>query len=420
MEPNPPPESTDSTPDQRASASPEQPSESAPDAPQPESAPSFGSVQNFLLYGLSVPERALRSTSALVGGAMKESAMLLVPQAFRSSRSYSMFIQQMLDFMVNDVGGVERTEAGPSTTEVEGYVAKKAVSSFLDLATLATLHISPMTVLALFSDIAYGSQEYLQELSLELKAQGVIAEDSTIDHAADLLNAIQEATGNTAQALDMPPLSVEGLRETIAQTQQTVSQIDPTKVLPQSEMQRLWREMHEVAERDKVSVMEVAGAMSLFTANRIGDVSRGTLSSLVVAGNMFDRHILDHYTDGLSDIYQKGFYASLAESSQPYFEAVWTNFSTDKTTLTEDVLTGRLFNRAWSGMKGWWASDENSAESDSAESDSAESDAATSDANVAAADDSAESSGDEGASSSELDPAEQRPPADASPDDGAP
>ncbi len=73
-----------------------------------ESAPEANSVLNYMLYGLSLPERALRSTSAMVGGALHESAAMLVPNAFKSSKSYTLFVQQMLDFMANDIGGVER------------------------------------------------------------------------------------------------------------------------------------------------------------------------------------------------------------------------------------------------------------------------------------------------------------------------
>ena len=73
---------------------------------------------------------------------------------------------------------------------------------------------------------------------------------------------------------------------------------------------------------------------------------------------MFDRHVIDHYRTALGDIHQKGYYASLAETSGPYIDAVWRNFSTDNTTITEDLLSGRLVNQAaktvgrWLGVSG--------------------------------------------------------------------
>ena len=46
--------------------------------------PGFKSVFEFLTYSVSLPERALRSTSAVVGGAIRESASLLVRKLFRT------------------------------------------------------------------------------------------------------------------------------------------------------------------------------------------------------------------------------------------------------------------------------------------------------------------------------------------------
>ena len=61
------------------------------------SSPESNPVYQYLVYGLSVPERALRSASGIVGGALHESASLLVPMAFRNSRTYKSLVGQMLE-----------------------------------------------------------------------------------------------------------------------------------------------------------------------------------------------------------------------------------------------------------------------------------------------------------------------------------
>ena len=331
--------------------------EAASDSSDTPTIPKTSEVYNYLLYGLSLPERALRATSAVVGGTIHESAALLVPQAFRNSKSYETFVQQMLDFVVRDVGRVEH-DGEEETPEIEGYVAKKAVGGFLDLAGMATLHISPMTVLAIVSDVAYGSQTYLVELSEELKKAGVIDEKSTIHHAADLLDAVRDASGTTADAFDQPPLSVEGLKETLRQTIEKVGEVDPTKLIPQSEMQQIWDDMHEMADREHVSVLDVSSTMTLYALDKVGKIGHGALSSVTVAGNLFDRHIFEHYREGLGEIRENGLYATLADASQPYIVAVWTNFSTANDTLTEDLLTGKLIGRVWEGVRCWFGGGE--------------------------------------------------------------
>lgn len=310
-------------------------------------------VYDYLLYSLSLPERAIRSSAGVAGGVVRESAELLVPQAFRNSKSYEILVQQGLDFLTDDVAGVRRAgqEEAPA---VEDFVAKKAVGGFVEMASLATLHVSPVLLLAIVSDVAYGSQTYLKELAVELKREGVIAEDSTIDHANDLLEAIRESSAVGASAFDTPPLSIEGLRETIDQTTQSVGKIDPTKVLPAAEIDRLWNEMQGVAADEDVSLLEVSGAMTLHALNRVGQLGQGALSTVSIAGTLLDRHVLDHYRTALGDLHQLGYYNTLANVSQPYIAAVWENFSTDRKTITEDLLNGTLVGQAASTVGRWF------------------------------------------------------------------
>ena len=72
-----------------------------------------------------------------------------------------------------------------------------------------------------------------------------------------------------------------------------------------------------------------------------------------VAGNLFDQHILQHYQASLAAIHNDGLYATLATASQPYFEAVWMNFDHERETWTEELLSGKMFNRAMDSVRGW-------------------------------------------------------------------
>jgi len=162
--------------------------------------PSNSSVRQYLMYSLSVPERALRSGVGVVGGAVRETASLLVPQAFQSSKTYSVMVQQMLDFVVEDIGGVERKEGEEESTQVENFVARKTVGNFVEMAGLATMHVSPLTILAVLSDVAYGSNAFLKEWGDELKRQGIIDENSTINRVDDLLSSVAAASATIVTA----------------------------------------------------------------------------------------------------------------------------------------------------------------------------------------------------------------------------
>ncbi|MBN1589176.1 MAG: hypothetical protein JW888_06660, partial [Pirellulales bacterium] len=308
---------------------------------------------DFLLYSVSLPERTFRVVSGLVGGALRESASLLVPQAFQTSKTYSVMVRQMLDFLAEDVGGVARSDDPDAPPPVENFVARKAVGNFVELAGLATLHLSPLMVLAIFSDVAYGSKTYLKELAVELKKEGVIDENSTIDRVDELLDALAQTSRTTATAFDTPPMSIDGLRETIRQTREAAATVDPASVLPQDELQRLWDDLHNLAEREGVNPFAISSAVTLYSLNKIGSAGRGALSSVRVAGSLFDRHVIDHYAKALGKIRAEGFYTTLAKTSKPYAEAVWRNFSSEKSTVTEDLLSGKLVGRAYSTARRW-------------------------------------------------------------------
>lgn len=314
--------------------------------------PGYLRVRDYLLYTLSLPERTLRSATGVVSGALRESASLLIPQAFQNSKTYAVMVRQMLDFLAEDVGGVSRPAGDGGGPAVDNFVARKAVGNFIDLAGWATLHLSPVLVLAVVADVAYGSQVYLQELAADLKRQGVIAEDSTIDHVDDLLDAVKRTAGTTSLAFNTPPLSVDGLKATIEQTRSAVTTIDPTSVLPQAELQRLWTEIRELGACQGVNPLRISAAVTLYSLGKIGDAGRGALSGVRAAGTLLDRHVIDHYRTALCEIRQRGLYAALAGTCEPYLEAVWHNFSTGKATVTEDVLTGRLPVRAWHKLCG--------------------------------------------------------------------
>lgn len=310
-------------------------------------------LSKYLLYTLSVPERAVRSTIALAGGAAREAAGFLVPRAFQNSKTYEIVIRNSLKFLTEDIGGAE-SRAADATGVPPDYMARKAVGNFLDLAGLATLHLSPLWLLAIVSDVAYGSKTYVQELARELKSQGIIADDSTIARMDDVLGAIQQTTGKAAGMIDTPPLSLEQLRTSLDETRRALTSADYTTVLPQAELARYWTEMREIAERDGVSLLEVSSAMTLHSLGKLADVTRGTFTGLKVAGGLFNRHVIGHYAESLATLRQKGVYQTISECYGPYVAAVWTNFSPERPTWTAELLTGRLFGRLARAVRGWF------------------------------------------------------------------
>ena len=316
----------------------------------------LSTLGRYLLYSLSLPERAARSTVGLAAGTARELAPLLVPQSFQNSKTYEIVVRNSLQFLTEDIGGAA---SKPGQTEaVEGYMARKAVGNFVELAGLTTLHVSPIWLLAIASDVAYGTKSYVQELAKELKEQGLIDETSTIHHADDLLESLQKASGRAASLFDTPPLSIEQLKESLEETRAAAASADFATLLPEAELKQYWKEMREIAGRENVSLLGVSGAMTMHGFGKLKTVSHGALTGVRVAGGLFNRHVIGHYVDSLETLRRQGFYRTVRDSYAPYVDAVWSNFSVDRETWTAEIVSGRALGKAFRAVKGWFGGQE--------------------------------------------------------------
>ncbi len=326
----------------------------------------FSSLQRLLHYSAGLPE-SLRSAGAYASELVRESANWLVPSAFRNSHSYSVFVQQMFDYVVKDLAGAWRGEAaekssqrledgaGATQEEIDQqsyqvFLARKTVGSLLDMTALATFHLSPLLVLAVYSEIAYGSQKIMQLLGVRLKEQGIIPEKTVVEDTTSLMAALEKAAKIAAKMFEQPPLSMQGLQRTIDETRATVGQVKPEKLLPFAEIDQLWRQMELAARDQKASIWDVSATISIVALNNIQAIDDGGLVSLEIVGNMYQEQIIDHYWEGLRAIERQGLLPTLSRACQPYVETVWTNYSVDQKTWREQLLGGELIKWGWSQL----------------------------------------------------------------------
>lgn len=309
-------------------------------------------LSQFLLYTVSLPERVVRSTVGVTAGAAKEAAHALVPQAFQSSKTYELVVANSLRFLVENVGGVESQASTAQGAPIDHYLARKAVGNFVDLAGMATLHLSPIWVFAVVSDVAYGSKTYLRELAVELQQRGLIKETTRIDRVDDLLEAIQRTTAETASLISTPPLSVEQLKLTLERTRSAIAAADRAAFPSEGEMQTQWHEMRAISKKEGVSLLGVSGAVTMHMLGKVEVAAQGAIVGVEVAGGLLNRNVLGHYVDGLRTIRQQGFYHVVRTSATPYTQAVWRNFAARHETLTTQIVTGRLFGRLWKSVRG--------------------------------------------------------------------
>src|SRR6185436_15479096 len=103
--------------------------------------------QRITDYFCSLPERTLRSISALAGGAVREIGEVALPARLRRSRLYSSLVDSTARFLIEQVGQVDL--AGEATPQLpEDFLVRRAAGNVVEIVGLAAFRASPVWVLA--------------------------------------------------------------------------------------------------------------------------------------------------------------------------------------------------------------------------------------------------------------------------------
>ena len=279
---------------------------------------------------VSLPERFLRALGAVLGGAVHETAELVLPRLVRRSRFYEATAKNVLRLSIELVGGVEgasrtASASGDSGSDVVGtreLAVRKGAGNLVELGSIAAFGFSPLWLLAGASDLVRGSRVYLEELVGELKEAGVLADELEVASVDDLLGVLERGTGRTAALVDIPPVEVAALRRSLAEL---AAERD---ALPsQAELAALFDGLRRAARNENRSLLEVSQGVGLAFLVSARDVSRD--------------HVVAPYREDWQPLRREGFGAYAARVSAPYRHAVGEHFDPDRPTWTERAL-GRL------------------------------------------------------------------------------
>ena len=304
-------------------------------------------------YGLSLPERLARAMVGTTSRALRGTAELAVPDAFKGGQLYEITVRKMLGFLADDVGRL--TVAGPAQDREEsedGQVAKIAVGNAIDFAGMAVLHVSPMWVLAIFSDVALGTKSYLGALVTELKTQGVLSDSETIEGVDELLDALQKTSGTLASSIDSPPISVEQLRASVTQLREQASKANLAKLVSASDLERVWGEIEEATKLEGRSVFEVSSAVAMMTYTNVVRAGKGAVGTVTVALDLIGDNVVDHYLGALARIREKGYYECVMETYEEFVEDLRHMFDTSAQSTTEKIIRGGWLRRLWRKITG--------------------------------------------------------------------
>jgi hypothetical protein len=290
---------------------------------------------------VSLPERALRSVTALAAGLLREIGEITIPQTVRRSQLYQNLVEAMLRFLIEQVGGVKGVY--PSEEKLsEDFLMRRAAGNGIELIGILTFRASPVWVLAALAD-ASGSGRYLiREISGALKDEGLLDPNTEFTNVDQMLDGLAAFSGRLASTINTPPLDVKTLRQEWAAVKQDLAKIPPRDLPSMETLRDLWASMKNEARSQNRTLFEMSSVMALSAIADIPQKARWLSASARLAigktGSVVAGVLLDHYRTTLAGIRETGYVRYTIRQFRPYLYGAVSQFSPKRRTLTERLL----------------------------------------------------------------------------------
>ena len=292
-------------------------------------------------YLVSLPERVVRSAAALAGGLIREVGDVTVPAAVRRTKTYQTMVEIALRFMIEQVGQVEGVY--PSEGELaSNFLLRRTAGHGIELAGLLAFRASPVWIMAALADISGAGRQIVQEISEALKEEGLLNRERKFENIDQLLDGLEQTTGRAADLFNAPPLDVAGLRKEWAAFRLSIAKIPPRN-LPSAELvRRHWDELKLEAVAQNRSVFQLSSIMAVSAISRAPEtllrLARAANRAVWRTGQFFAGSVLEHYSQTLRDIRERGYAAYWAEVFRPYLRGAAGQFSPQHRSLTDRLL----------------------------------------------------------------------------------
>ena len=158
----------------------------------------------------SLPERLLRAIAAALGGAVHETASLVLPRFVRTSRLYEATAKNVLRVTIELVGGVQppRRRSDEFEPDPGRLAVRKGAGNAIELGSIAAFGFSPLWVLAAAADVAHGSRVYLDSFTRRAEGGRRHRRGRRPRERRRAARGTGGTSGTSARLIDIPPLEL--------------------------------------------------------------------------------------------------------------------------------------------------------------------------------------------------------------------
>jgi hypothetical protein len=300
-------------------------------------------------YLLSLPERVVRSATALASGLVREIGDVTIPKPVRDSQLYRNLVDATLRFLIEQVGQVEG--AYPSGEKLsEDFLVRRAAGNGIELVGILAFRASPVWVLAALADATGAGRHLIREISGSLKEQGLLDRYTDFSTVDEMLDGLEASAGRLASTVNTPPLDVATLRQEWAAVRRDLARIPPKNRPSLDRLSRLWAGIAQQARDEQRSVFDVSSVMAMSAMSELPERARWISEAARIAtrktGSIVADMLLDHYRATLDRLREAGYLSYAVHQFRPYLFGAVRQLSPRRPSLTERLLARRFGTRA--------------------------------------------------------------------------
>jgi hypothetical protein len=291
---------------------------------------------------LSLPERGLRSASALAGGLLREVGDIAIPKTIRRSQLYHNLVDATLQFLIEQVGQVK--DVYPDREKLsEDFLVRRTAGNGIELIGILTFRASPVWVLAALADASGAGRFLVREITASLKADGLLNQGAEFNTVDEMLVGLETSASRLAATVNTPPLDVKSLREEWNALRGDLAKIPPRQLPGTQALRDLWKDIQQEAGRQNRTVFQVSSLMAISAMKTVPEKARwlsaSARSAAAKTGTAVAAILLEDYRTSLKQIRETGYVRYAVNQYRPYLSAAVSQFSPQHQSLTERLIS---------------------------------------------------------------------------------